>query len=235
MRRSAVVVLTLGLALCVSGNAWAGTVYSNLGSGGSAYNCCVYWFVSTAASTTGTLWQPAFSFTPGSTSYFTELDVALGITSGANSVTVELMSDSGGQPGSVLQSWSVNGLPSLGTCCALQTLLGNGTIPLTSGTPYWVAVLPAGADTRAGWNLNSTGAAGTQFENQGAGWFQYSTSQALGAFEVQGVQNPGTGVPEPGTAVLTLAAGMLALLGKLRRRCATHMNDEPPPPICRRF
>ncbi len=215
MRRAKMLFFTLGLALCVSGHAWAGIVYSNLGSGGSVYDGVYGWYASTVSSGNPGLFQPAFSFTPAATTYFTELDLPLQMIEGANAVTVELLSDSSGIPGAVLESWSVTGLPTYsGSCCALQTLSGDGTIPLFSGTPYYVAVLPndINSDTWALWNLNDTGATGNTFENQGTGWFVYETGQPAAAFEVQG------NTPEPGTAALMLAAAAVALFGKLRRR-----------------
>ena len=210
MRRVAVLLFTFGLALCISGNAWAGIVYSNLGSGSTVYNKDRGWGVVSGLGTNPGYLASAFSFTaPGDTT-FSELRIALELMQGANAVTVSLMSNSGGLPGSALESWNVTGLPMMGTCCTLQTLAGSGTTALTAGTLYWVAVFPAASDMIAVWSFNSTGATGTFFGNSGTGW-SGNIVDAVGAFEIQGV-------PEPGTAALTLAAGMLALLSRLRRR-----------------
>ncbi len=208
------------LMLCASGEARAGTiVYDNLGSAGSVYQVGGGWDIiggSSPSSCQNVCGDPAFSafsFTPGVTSYLTELQLGLGYVSGTNSVMVVLMSDSSGSPGAVLESWNVQGLPSNLTCCTLQTLLGNDTIPLLAGVPYWVSVQPASADTFALWQYNSTGTPhGIGFANLGTGWFNNGSDDVLGAFEVQGGAQS---IPEPCTA-LTLAMGIM-LVGKLKR------------------
>ncbi len=207
------------LALCASGNAQAGTVvYDNLGSGGSVYQDGGGGWDALGASSPSSCQNvcgdpafSAFSFTPGVTSYFTELELGLGYVSGSNSVMVVLMSDLSNSPGAVLESWNAPGLPSDLTCCTLQTLVGDGTIPLLAGATYWVSVQPGSADTFALWQYNSSGTRGIGFVNLGTGWFNNGSDDVIGAFEVQGSQQA---VPEPSTA-LTLAAGIL-LVGKLK-------------------
>ncbi len=188
-------------------------VYSNIGTGGDVYSDIEGWAVIGAASPYGFGYQlaPAFPFTPASTVYFTELDIALkygGV--GANSMTVDLMSDNSG-PGSVLESWSISGLPFETTCCSLTALSGNGTIPLESGSTYWVGVLPGADDSFGSWAGNTTGVSATEFENEGTGWSQHGFN-SVGAFEVQG-----SPVPEPGTLSL-LGTGLLGLAGLMRRK-----------------
>jgi hypothetical protein len=180
-------------------------VFSNLGTGGSVYHGGAGWFVTKALS-------PAFAFTPTSAVYLTQLDMALNYRSGTNSLTVDLMSDSGG-PGAVLESWNASGLPAYGTCCTLQTFSGNGSILLEPGTQYWVAVLPGAGDSNGAWEYNATGDTGTLYENFGSGWVPIG-ALPVGAFEVQGEAST---VPEPGTMIL-LGTGLLGLAGLLRRR-----------------
>jgi hypothetical protein len=95
----------------------------------------------------------------------------------------------------------------------LQTLLGNGTIPVLAGMPYWVAVLPGDVDTWAGWDFNTSGVTGNMFFHDGSGWVLESGDEnvAVGAFEVLGDS------PEPGMSLSVSAAGILVLFGKLRR------------------
>jgi hypothetical protein len=200
-----------GAISLLAGNAWGGIIVSNGGG------CCLvidYEISGAANPFFNGIVEQAFAFTPANSFNFTELDIELGYQSGTNSVTVDLMNDSGGIPGAVLDSWSVNNLADSGT---LKTLFGDGTISLASGTQYWVAALPGGADTWASWYSNSTGVTGPAAQNLGAGWALVGACCSSGAFDVQGTESA---APEPGTAVLTFAACVLAALGKLRSRMA---------------
>jgi hypothetical protein len=208
----------LGLLVMGLGNkCFADSVmYSNLGTGSGVYNGDQGWNVIGAANPSVnplSQYAPAFSFTPASTAYFTQLDMAMAHVNGTNSATVDLMTDESG-PGTVLESWSVSGLQINGTCCTLLALSGNGTILLESGMTYWVAALPGDSLAFDSWEYDSTGVTGTVFENEGTGWALYSNGVTDGAFEVQGEAST---IPEPGTPGL-FGSGLLGLIGLLRRR-----------------
>jgi hypothetical protein len=202
------VMLTGFLAISTSPALFADDVlYSNLGSGSTVYDGSSGWIA-------GTSYDPAFSFTPASTDYLTELEIALSSYSGTNAATVELLNDSSG-PGTVLESWTASGLPSSGTSSTtLQTLTSTGGIELVSGDTYWVAVLPGASNTDAVWNFNSAGATGTLYGTLGSGWVNEG-SKTTGAYEVLGTSE--TVTPEPGTFAL-LGSGLLGLAGAMRRK-----------------
>ena len=197
-------------ATCVVGSARADSiVFSDLGTGSTLYSVPFSYGISAS----GAVGNPAFAFTPVASYDFTQLDIALNYSSGTNSVTVELMSDSGGTPDAVLQSWSVSGLPAVGGCCTLQILPGTGTIPLLAGTAYWVAVLPGGSDTLAGWNQSFPPEIGPAAVNFGAGWANTGLPGISGAFEVQGTSSS----PEPGTMFLVVA-GLFGIRHHAKRK-----------------
>jgi hypothetical protein len=112
-------------------------------------------------------------------------------------------------PGIVLESWGVTGITANGS---LQTLTGNGTISLVSGTTYWVDVIP-NLDIFGVWYYNSTGATSTVFGDDFPTEF-YSTDAQAGALEVDGTTE--TVTPEPGT--LTLLVSLLGMAGAFRRK-----------------
>jgi len=167
------------------------------------------------------LLEPAEFFLPASSFDFTELDIALTYAGGTNSATVELLRDTpcsdcvtGDSPGAILESWSVTKLPLFSTCCTLQALSGNGTVPLTAGAVYWGEVLPGDTTSVVQWNSNTTGDVGIFEDNHGFGWGG-GTSRTLGALAVLGSEEISS--PEPGTGVLVSIAGLTLFL-KLRSR-----------------
>jgi hypothetical protein len=133
--------LALLVGISISSSVWAGNivVFNDLGTGNAVFQTGGGW--ETKGPTSSCVPQhfdcgefdSAFSFTSVTASRFTELQIGLGYVSGTNSVIVNLNSDSSGSPGTTLESWTISGLPSYFACCTLQTMFGDGTIPLLSG------------------------------------------------------------------------------------------------------
>ena len=194
-------------------------IFSDLASSSPLYLNGGY-SVAGSTSTAGSV-VPAFSFTVGASSYdLTQIDLALLYDSGTNgSVTVELVNDSGGLPGStVLGSWSFSGLPASGsTTSALQTASGITGITLDAGTTYWLEafVTNGTSNTFDLWDYNNQGVTGTDAENTGPGFDSLGTT-TIGAFDVLGTAIT---APEP-SSLLLLGSGLaaLSLLGARRRR-----------------
>jgi hypothetical protein len=178
-------------------------VYSNLNSNPSdVYNCCNA-SVEISPPLSETL--AAMSFTPGANYDLNQIDLAIQYFLGTNGFTLNLVNDHNGLPGStVIESWAVTSLPGGGTCCILDSVTSTGVL-LEGGAQYWLEVLPF-SDSFLAWNLNNTGALGTNAlsRDNGKTWspFDYYT----GAFDVLG--NP---VPEPSAAML-LGTALVAML-----------------------
>jgi hypothetical protein len=160
-------------------------VYSNLGTGGSVYDCCSGYTVSGKTSPVGENIISANAFLSGDNYTVVGIEVAVGYVIGTNSVVVSLNEDNGGIPGKVLHRWTVTNLPTFGTCCTLAVIRGSRALQITKGTQYWVVARPAVSDTWDAWNLNSTGATGLLAQKINGTWSQFSGA-TLSAFAVFG-------------------------------------------------
>ena len=163
-----------------------GAIFDNFGTN-HAYSCCVGWTVSEPGSVVGTS-MAANAFTPTQAAVVTRIEIALSNVLGTNNATIELTSDSGGLPGTVLESEAVSGQPSFGTCCGFTTVF-TASIPVLAGHRYWVGAIagPNDAnDTWDAWTWNSTGQTGPVAFDSGSGWVLDSSSATEGAFAVLG-------------------------------------------------
>jgi hypothetical protein len=113
MRRVLAPLAALAAALSLAVPARAGVVYSNFGTGQTAYSQGYYGF-NGGGDGSGNLspgdygFAVAESFTPTGNYRFSSVELALAYLFGTNAFTVSLMSDAGGHPGTVLESFSVS-------------------------------------------------------------------------------------------------------------------------------
>lgn len=138
----------------------------------------------------------ATSFVPSGSYELTRIDVEavfnnldlLGDPQATNSgAVVELLSDAGGQPGTVLESWTISPpLPSTGYG-APQLLTPTSTIQLSDGTRYWLAMSQLGATGIADWNVIIPANFGTPTlgSHDGSTWTTVS-EDPVPAFDVWG-------------------------------------------------
>lgn len=162
------------------------TIYSNLGTGGSVYNCCTGWTISATGSIVGAQNWIGEAFTPTADASVTKIRVAVGYVAGTNGVSIGLTEDKGGVPGKYLKRWTRVNLPGFGTCCTLKIVTDSGGIPVKAGTQYWV-VVKTGANTSDTWdafNLDNS-ATGPLANNTGSGWANLGVNQQ-GGFAVLG-------------------------------------------------
>jgi hypothetical protein len=157
----------------------------------------------------GNDYAEADSFTSSLSGSFRSLTIALScVVTCADPVTVGLAADGGGQPGTVLESFSVSGASLAGfgasfTPVTLSSALHPGFV---QGSVYWVTV-KADLNDVAAWNLNTSADISAQASStdNGATWFSPS-GNTPGALEVDAT------VPEPATSMLLLAAALVALI-----------------------
>lgn len=123
--------------LAVSGLA---VIYDNLGVTypKGRYWCCGGATVSGPKAPTQVQWWEGVPFTPNKDYLLKAIVVAIGYVSGTNEVVLNLNNDENGLPGSVIQSWTIDSLPSAGTCCSVSVRSNEAGIPVTQGTQYWI-------------------------------------------------------------------------------------------------
>lgn len=156
----------------------------------------------------------AAAFTPSANYNVGQIDIALSHDTGGSFATVSLESDIAGHPGTVLGSWNISTLPTMGTCCTLQMINPTTPLQVSAGDQYWL-VVSGGTGTWDVWNFTNDTTSGTLAQGSGGDW---TVSEGrLGAFEIlDGDPSP---TPEPGGgSFLLIGAGMLGMMGLARHR-----------------
>lgn len=212
MRRFTIAFLLIAAAFLSARASYGDTVIaSNMGPV-NAFNVFQSWEVSGASNSVSPGEESlGVSFTP--TANFTLGQILVpfnGDFQGAtNDLEISLDRSVNGLPGASLESWSVSADQATAT---LYTLSANSTIPLMSGTTYWITASPLADDTFVGWNWG--GDTGIIATNDGTGWV--STDSTSGG--CTGCARPAfavTGDPlqtsEPPSLSL-LVTGMLGLI-----------------------
>ena len=157
----------------------------------------------------------------------TQIDVAMENISGGNAATITLFTNAGSALGTMLGSWAVTNILNVnGGGPTVLTISGISGVHLSAGGNYYLQASASG-DADNGWNLNSTGVAGTALilrsDEPGTAILQ---DGALSAFDVMGnvtsvaVPGPIVGAGLPG--LIFASGGLLAWWRRKPRRQSSH-------------
>jgi hypothetical protein len=156
-------------------------------------------------------------FTASMTAQLTTIEAPLGVISGPNQIQAFLMTDSGGAPATVIESFALTGLPIPPGPFSLFTINSSLDPLLLTGHQYWF-VATGGPNTFASWTLNlfqgdpiDGGASQLVVGGVTQPW-TVGTGTRTGALQIYG--NP---VPEPSYPTLVGCAILFLGLHRIRQ------------------
>jgi hypothetical protein len=216
MKKLLLVVSSAALALTVRGNA---IVFDTLGPGGNYNSNSAYGLYANPVS--GTTVSEAVRFTAGTSGMLATVDLGLTIwaPNPPGPMNVWLLGDASGSPDNANQTFlGLAGTPTdsfnhtFFSSNSLVSFTVAGNVPVTMGSNYWLALIPATANESIFWQIPSPetlGLVAVSFTHE----FFGATTNSLPAFRI-------TAVPDSGRTVFLLLGSVVALF--LAQRVLRH-------------
>ena len=200
------------------------TVFDNFGTGDTYDSSACY-----LAANLGVNWQYvfAFQFQPSASGYVSDIWLPVNLFEGdtANNLEIALMTDSGDQPGIVLETWTFNVSKTFSGTIVHGT--GIGTTAISEGVTYWLAAtVPSGTASAVAWCQNSIGDDEDYFTKESIGFAGPWVGPYYGnraAFRIAVNNTPPQAVPsmtEWGMIIFMALAGLGAVYYLRRQRRA---------------
>lgn len=215
MNRLIVSCITAIFVFCMQSSAFAIIVYDTFSPGQTYSFGPIYPVENYFTSSVGSNKQHADQFIPTVDVNLAQIDVAVQDVFQVNKVDFYITSDSLGAPGSILESFSLEGaMARANTPNAFVTATSTVNPVLRAGIPYWLVVVAPENLVQIAYFMNDQNIFGQHAVRQNGGPWEVSR-EVQGVFRITGDAVNANAVPEP-TTMLLFGTGMVGAV--LRRR-----------------